>query len=75
MYLLYIEVRKPYLSYLLFAFSILVFGHNFDLAKMVVVTILDIQSIEVLVFFERDLEMFTFFNLHIVKVPISEKLM
>ena len=42
---------------------------------MVVVTILDIQSIKVLVFFERDLEMFTFFNLHIVKVPIGEKLM
>ena len=75
MYLLYIEIRKPYLSYLLFAFSILVFGHNFDLAKMVVVTILNIQSIKVLVFFERNLEMFTFFNLHVVKVPKSVMLM
>ena len=75
MYLLYIEIRKPYLSYFLFAFSILVFGHNFDLAKMVVVTILNIQSIKVLVFFERNLEMFTFFNLHVVKVPKSVMLM
>ena len=36
---------------------------------MVVITILDVQPVKILAFFERDLEVIAFLDLHVIEVP------